>query len=133
GYRPMRDTLFSGLLREVLDAAIAVDGAVAGAIQRLDRDAHCLRFAVARGLPDAFVARYAEIPLDAPTSCAQALRERRCVVIRDVRVDPTASAWKDNARDAGFAAVQSTPLKDGARRDCGVLNTHFDQPHHPAT
>lgn len=129
----MRDTLFSGLLREVLDAAISVDGGIAGAIQRFDPVAQTLPFAVWRGLPDAFIARFNPVPVTAATSCAQAFIERRRVVIRDVRVDPTAAGFADAAIDAGFVAVQSTPLFDGSHQFCGILNTHFPKPHHPAT
>lgn len=129
----MRDSLFSGLLREVLDAAIAVDAAVAGAIQRADLAAGCLRFTVWRGLPDRFIAGFDPVPFDATTSCVQAYAEHRRVVIRDVRVDPSALGWADAALDAGFVAVQSTPLTDGSRTLRGILNTHFDRPHHPAT
>ena len=129
----MRGTQFAGLLREVLDAAIAVDGGVAGAIQRLDERDRCLRFAAWRGLSDKFIQRFDPIPLVADTTCAQAHRERRRVVVRDVRVDPSAAGWAEAALEVGFIAIQSTPLIDGNRRQRGILNTHFDRPHHPAT
>ena len=129
----MRETQFTGLLREVLDAAIAVDGAVAGAIQRFDERDRCLRFVVWRGLTERFISRFDPVPLVANTSCAQAHRERRRVVIRDVRVDPSAAGWVEAALDVGFVAIQSTPLVDGNRRQRGILNTQFDRPHHPAT
>ena len=119
------------LLESVLAAAVSVDGAIGGAVQRAENGGRQLRFIAFQGLSPAFIDRFRVVVTCANTSCAQAFTERRRVVIRDVRVDPTSASWAADAVAAGFVAVQSTPLTDGGRLLRGILSTQFALPHHP--
>jgi GAF domain-containing protein len=75
--------------------------------------------------------RLGQTKLEANTSWAQVLMERRRIVIRDIRGDTAFAPHRRYAHDAGYVAVQSTPLIGNSFRLLGVLTTFFDRPHHP--
>lgn len=120
-------------LRHVAHAAARVDDGIAALVTHMDPAARVNQFSAYWGCSDEFARVAAGIPLDAATSCAQAARERRRVVVRDVRSDPGYAPYLAFAELAGFRGVQSTPLIDRHRKLRGVLSTLFAEPHHPST
>ena len=121
------------LLDHLLTAAIAIDNAVGGSLQANERGSRNLTLVAVQGLGDAFIQHYMDIDRDDASACAQAMLERRRVVIRDVELDPVFARHLDVARQSGFRAVQSTPLIDDEHQLVGMLSTHFREPHHPST
>jgi GAF domain-containing protein len=65
---------------------------------------------------------------DDASACAQALRRGSRVVVADVRTDPSFAPCRNIAEEAGFLAVQSTPLIGASGDVLGVLSTHFREP-----
>jgi PAS domain S-box-containing protein len=58
-----------------------------------------------------------------------ALARRERVVIADVEQEPAYASSLPAAREAGYRAVQSTPLFTLAGQPLGMLSTHFREPH----
>ncbi|MEX0900776.1 MAG: GAF domain-containing protein [Gammaproteobacteria bacterium] len=119
-------------LAHVLDAAVVVDDAIGGSIQLVAANGEKLRAIAVAG------AAFRELPYDDETiaveggaSYAQALVERRRIVIRDVATDDAFAPHREAAAKAGYRSVQSTPLLDSEFHALGVLSTYFEHPHHP--
>lgn len=60
------------LIGGTLDAAILIDGAMAGGLQEILPDGKTLRIVQSRGLPPSFIDAIREIDLWCSTTCAQA-------------------------------------------------------------
>lgn len=118
-------------LRFVAEAAARIDGGIGALISRIEPGG--LRLAAHCGVEQPFVAAALFTPADSQTSCAQAARERRRVVIRDVYSDEAYAPYLELARLGGFVGVQSAPLLDRDRRMLGVLSTLYAGSHHPST
>lgn len=118
-------------LRYVVEAAVHIDDAVGGLIQLLDHDDQVLRLHTWHGFSEAFVEAVETISIADETTCAQAARDRRHVVVRDVHADPAFEPYLLYAELGRFRSVQSTPLIDTRRRVVGVLTTQFSREHHP--
>ncbi len=119
-------------LNYILRAATEVDAAVGGSIQVGAGNGHTLTTIASCGLTPDYFARFATIVADAHTTFGQAWIERRRIVVRDVDTDVEFTPHRLEASDAGFRAVQSTPLVDTEFHTIGILSTYFPEPHHPA-
>lgn len=118
-------------LKYVVEAAVHIDDAVGGFVQLLDHDEQALHLHSWHGFPEAFAEAVDVIALSEETTCAQAARDRRHVVVRDVHADPAFKPYLLYAELGRFRSVQSTPLIDTKRRVVGVLSTQFAREHHP--
>ena len=118
------------LLREVLDAVLALQGSDMGLLALCDLETR-LTLRVHRGLDPAFVEEIERVPFGGE-AWAVAYTERRPVVVEDTEADPMFAPYRDTARRAGFRACQSTPLLTRSGDVIGVLSVHFPQPRRPA-
>jgi PAS domain S-box-containing protein len=118
------------LLEEVLDAAIALQGADFGNIQVLDAETRALVIAAQRGFQADFLEYFARVS-DTAATCGRAMKLRARVIIEDVESDPVFAPHRPIAASAGFRAVQSTPLFSRSGEFLGMLSTHFREPHRP--
>lgn len=119
-------------LDEILRLAMAELGAPKGNIQLLDRRSQALFIAVHHGFEQPFLDYFATVSASDSCACGIALREQKRIIVEDVDGD---AGWKGMlgvARDAGFRAVQSTPLIGRDGRVAGMLSTHFDGVHRPS-
>ncbi len=119
---------FSGLL----DRAMSDLGAGMGNVQLFDRFSQTLFIAAHKGFDLPFLDYFSAVSAGDDCACGVALREKKRIVVEDVEAD---GGWKPMlavAHEAGFRAVQSTPLigRDGSIH--GMLSTHFDSPHRPS-
>jgi PAS domain S-box-containing protein len=130
--RLMADVELPKAMEEILDATIALQGADFGNVQLYDAETSSLRIVAQRGFSDDFVAKFRVVDANDDTACGRALRERSRVVIEDVDKDSAFAPYRAIAAQAGYRAVQSTPMlgRDGILK--GMLSTHFRQPHVPA-
>jgi PAS domain S-box-containing protein len=118
------------LYAELVDAAVELTQANRGTIQSIDRETGELCLLEARGIPEPLRNIAARVPPDAPTSCAEALRQRQRVIVdylADERIAGTPAARAHI--EAGIRVAQSTPLVTRAGRLVGMISTHWDQPH----
>ena len=128
----MNRSEFLGALTQVLDRAIEADGAGFGNIQRVVPGRGVLEIVVQRGFDQAFLQVFKFVSADHDSACGRALRFRKRVVIADINADPWFSAYARTAADAGYRAVQSTPIIRTSEKEdvLGVLSTHFRDSHH---
>jgi PAS domain S-box-containing protein len=116
------------LLDTVLEATIALHGADFGNVQLYDAQTHTLRIAAQRGFGPPFLEHFAQVSAEEGSACGRALSRGAQVIIPDVAQDPAFASDLAAAREAGFRAVQSTPLLTSTGRPLGMLSTHFRQP-----
>lgn len=64
---------------------------------------------------------------------ASAFQERRRVIVEDTETDPGFATHREEARQAGYRAVHSTPLITRSGNAVGVLSIHFPNPSPPST
>ncbi len=126
--RMLRTTTLEPILEETLEATMALLNASFGTLQLYDPDAKVLHLAAQRGFGKAFVDRFGTVREGDPCAGGIALRTGRRVAIEDVEADKRLAPIVATAREAGYRAVQSTPLFDSAGKLLGMLSTHFREP-----
>jgi PAS domain S-box-containing protein len=119
-------------LEEMLAATIELLGADMGNVQILDAASGNLTIAAQKGFEPEFLDFFREVSVEDRSACGQALRARERIVIEDVERDLLFAACLPIARNAGFRAVQSTPLVDRNGKPLGMISTHFRGPHRPS-
>jgi PAS domain S-box-containing protein len=130
GTRLLEISEFQPLLEEVLDAAMALQGADFGNIQLFNPETEALEIVAQRGFQENFLEYFRNVR-GAGAACGRAMRLRQRVIIEDVEADPGFAPHRDIAAASGFRAVQSTPLFNRSGQFLGMLSTHFRQPHVP--
>lgn len=119
-------------LEEILEASIAITAADFGNVQMLSADGEALEIAVQRGFEKEFLDHFRRVPLaHGSSACGQAAEAGARIMIKDVQIDPTFVEHREIAKNAGFRAVQSTPLFSLDGTLLGMLSTHFKKPHLP--
>ena len=123
-------TLRAGL-DEMLAAILELLGADFGNVQLLDLTDRVLRIEAQIGFEQPFLDFFREVTLHDDAACGRALRLGQRVLIEDVDADEAFAPMREIARQAGFRAVQSTPLigRDGLA--LGMMSTHWRRPHLP--
>ncbi len=119
------------VLREVLQAAMAVPETGLGLLSLGDPERPGLRLGVHAGLDQEFL-RHVEAVPPGTGACGTAYAEQRRVVVEDVAVDPIYAPYREAARKAGFRACHSTPLISRRGDTVGVLSLLFVEPHRPS-
>jgi two-component sensor histidine kinase len=121
-------TLAEGL-QEIVRASMRLLGASKGNIQLIDPSSNKLVIAAQVGFEQPFLDFFREVSMADPSACGRALGERVRVAIADVETDEGFAPLRAVAREAGFRAVQSTPLLKSGGSPLGILSTHFAQAH----
>jgi signal transduction histidine kinase/ActR/RegA family two-component response regulator len=119
------------VLRDVLQAAIAVPGADRGLLSLSDAERPGLAPAVHTGFDPSFVDEVRRVPTGGG-ACGTAYAERRQVVVEDVTTDPVFVAHRETAERGGFRSCHSTPLVTRRGEIIGVLSLFFPIPRRPS-
>ena len=130
--RLWRTNSLSAGLEEMLAVTIELLGAEMGNVQIFDEVSGKLRIAAQSGFNAEFLDFFREAAADDDSACGRALRSCSRVIIEDVEQDPLFASCLPIARNAGFRAVQSTPLVDRDGKPLGMISTHFRSPHRPS-
>ena len=113
-----------------LDDLIALVGAVYGNVQLVCEGE--LVIVAQRGFAKHFLTAFRTVRIsDGLTVCARAARAHKQIVLSDVRADADYASLRVIADEAGYRAVQSTPLITSGGVFVGVLSTHFRNVHTP--
>lgn len=118
----------SKVLEAALDATMALHGADFGNVQLYDPTTASLRIAAQRGFSQAFLERFARVDAHEPSACGLALAGRERKIVMDIETDPDYAPCREAAREAGYRAVQSTPMLSATGEPLGMLSTHFRSP-----
>jgi PAS domain S-box-containing protein len=118
-------------LHEMLAATMQLLGAAKGNVQLLDRPRNVLVIAAQRGFAPPFLDFFREVSAEDDSACGRALRAGARIVIEDVEADAGYAPLRAVAREAGYRAVQSTPLLGYDGTPLGMISTHFESPHRP--
>jgi two-component system, chemotaxis family, CheB/CheR fusion protein len=112
----------------VLDTIMDLLGADLGYIQLSDSRDGKLRIAVQRGFEPPFLEHFAEVDASNAAAAGRALATRQQVIIEDIEKEPSFRAGLEWAAQAGFRAIQTTPLVVSDGKVVGMLSTHFRGP-----
>jgi GAF domain-containing protein len=119
------------LLGRILSSSLDLMGAPLGNVQLMNWKSGHLSIAAQRGFREPFLEVFRSVRADDGAACGQALRRRSPVVIEDVLDDAEFAPFREVALEAGFRAVQSTPLVSSNGAFVGMVSTHFDARHRP--
>jgi len=120
-------------LKMVLSCATKIAGADRGNIQLVDLESGNLTIQAFKGFEKPWLEFWdSETKRGSGTYCT-ALRKKKRVVVKDVRVDPmfVGTPALDIQLQAGVLAVVSIPLTTYDGKLTGVMSVHFNQPHEP--
>jgi GAF domain-containing protein len=112
----------------VLDTIMDLLGADLGYIQLYDSRDGKLRIAAQRGFEPPFLEHFAEVDASNAAAAGRALATRQQVIIEDIEKEPSFLAGLEWAAQAGFRAIQTTPLVVSDGKVVGMLSTHFRGP-----
>src|SRR4051812_9025594 len=127
--RLLQTNTFEEAVHTILDDVIALLGAEYGNVQLSIGNE--LVIVAQRGLSVDFLETFRRVKKDDGSACGQALRLGKTVIIRDVEKDPEFSAFRPDAKKAGFRSVQSTPFITQDGNLLGMVSTHFAHVHEP--
>jgi GAF domain-containing protein len=120
------------LLDCVLSRGLEVTGAALGNIQLMDWKSGALTIAAQHGFNEDFLRVFSIVTAADGSVCGRAVRGRCAIIVEDVLRDAAFAPYRAAALDAGFRAVQSTPLISRSGAFIGMLSTHFPAAHRPS-
>jgi GAF domain-containing protein len=120
------------LLNPVLDLAIEVDEAIAGAVQVHVVERQELQIVAHRGFREPFLQHFRVVRANDGSASGQALLDRRRILIADTHADPGYAPHLAAADEAGYRSVVATPLIGTTGSVVGVLTVHFSKPYQPS-
>jgi two-component system CheB/CheR fusion protein len=130
--RLLRCSELPDALEEVLNAAVTMLGADRGNVQLVNPSTGALEIVVQRGFQRPFLDHFRSVSIDGDAVCGQALKTRRRVVVADIASSDVSATFRSTAAEAGYRAVQSTPLVSPDGAVLGMLSTHWREPHRPS-
>jgi two-component system CheB/CheR fusion protein len=127
-HQALRSARLETFLDKALEATIALHGADLGNIQLYDPIHKTLRIVAQRGFEQRFLDFFSEVDAHTGSVCGAAFAAGKRVVVEDIEADPSFLPIREEARAAGYRAVQSTPLLSASGEPLGMLSTHFRKP-----
>jgi hypothetical protein len=123
----------SGVLPELLRAAIEAGAADFANIQLFDPTSYELKIVAQQGFQEEFLRYFAGVR-GSECACGSAMARRSRVVVADVAADSVFGGRRSAAvvLRAQVRSLQSTPLVDPAGNFLGVLSTHYRRPGKPS-
>jgi signal transduction histidine kinase/ActR/RegA family two-component response regulator len=118
------------ILNDILQTAAAIENTDMGLLALCDQEQTHLKIGASLGLAPEALRQLDYIP-PGGGACGTAFFEGRRVMVEDTQTDPLFAPYREVARQAGFRAVHSTPLRTRAGRVIGVLSTHSRRPRRP--
>ncbi len=112
------------VVNAALEEAFAISGQALGNLQLVDWRTGWLDIVAHRGFSADFLNTFARVRSSDDCACGRALLQRRSVIVDDVHRDPRFPGLRAVGQQAGFVAVQSTPLISSGGALLGILSTH---------
>jgi GAF domain-containing protein len=127
--RLLQKRTFEEAIHVILDDVIALHGAEFGNVQLPIGDELVIVAQV--GLSKPFLKAFRRVSKDDGCACGRALRLGASVVVADVEKDIEFAPFVEDARRAGYRAVQTTPFFARSGNLVGLVSTHFAHAHEP--
>lgn len=121
----------SAVLEQMLTATIELQRADFGNVQLFDPNLDGLVIVAQRNFQRPFLEHFALVRAD-ESACGRAAEARCRIVIEDIETEALSPIYRKVAREAGYRAVQSTPLFSHGGELLGMLSTHFRKAHRPS-
>ncbi|MCQ8103762.1 PAS domain S-box protein [Methylomonas sp. SURF-2] len=115
-------------LYEMLMATVNMLQADFGNVQLLTA-AGDLTIVAQHGFTQRLLDGFQHVTPSTPSACELALSQGKRYIIENVERDVAFAPFRANARQAGFCAMQSTPLFSHNGSAIGIISTHFRSPH----
>ncbi len=112
------------VVNAALQEAMAISLQMLGNVQLVDWRTGWLDIVAHRGFSADFLNTFARVRSSDDCACGRALLQRSPVIVDDVDRDPRVPGLRAVGRQAGFVAVQSTPLISSGGALLGILSTH---------
>lgn len=120
----------AGMLEQMLEAAVELQGASAGVLRLYDSDHDDLHTVASVGFSEAYLEAVGRVPVG-QGACGTAVAEQRAVVVADVTRDPLFAPYRRAAELGGYRSAYSLPLQTRGGQLLGTLATYFPGPHTP--
>ncbi|HUE81614.1 MAG TPA: ATP-binding protein [Pyrinomonadaceae bacterium] len=118
------------VLREVLRAALAVQGTDLGLLSLRNREGDGLSVNAQCGFDDEFMKQLEGVAPGA--DFCGSYEQRRQVIVEDIEVDPLPAQYREVAHQAGIRSCHSTPLITHGSNILGVLAVYFRESRRPS-
>jgi PAS domain S-box-containing protein len=115
-------------LQLVLSSVITMQQADMGSVHLYDPLADKFQIATQQGFDQALLDTLSDSEFAENSACGKALSTGSRVIIEDVERDTEYASLLPFAQQAGYRAIQCTPLRNRNGQLLGVLATHFRQP-----
>ncbi len=121
---------FGSLLEEILTATMAILGAEIGMVRLYNEPQAELEIAASVGLPEKYLVDYARVPAGDLAGGLASERETP-VIVDDVEIATTSSAYREELRIGGFRARYTTLLTSQTGKLLGTVASCFRELHRP--
>jgi hypothetical protein len=119
-----------GFLRGLVALPMRIHGTPMGTVQLFDSADGTLHVAAQKGFDREFLRSFWVTGSDGMWASARAARDKRTIMIEDIYAEESYAPYRTAAAEAGYAAVQATPMISSGGKLMGVLSTYFGKPHH---
>jgi serine phosphatase RsbU (regulator of sigma subunit) len=120
----------AGMLGQVLEAAVELQGASAGVLMLYDPDRDDLYTVASVGFSQEYLEAVGRVPVG-QGACGTAVAEQRAVIVADVTREPLFAPFLHAAELGGYRSAYSLPLQTRGGQLLGTLATYFPLPHTP--
>ena len=125
----MIETDFHRVLDEILGQAMKMNRSKFANMQIVNRERNTLEIVNQRGFKREFLEHFSVVSADDGSACGSAMGSKNTVFISDAKTEESFAPHLQVALNAGFRAVQSTPLISSRGSVIRVISTHFNLPH----
>lgn len=122
------DTSLSFFAERIVEEAMNLQEAQFSSLQIFDETREHLIILAQRNFRAPFLHHLAQMRPGDGSACGRSLENDAPAVIEDVNGDPAFEPHLQAAREAGFEAVQATPVRDASGTLIAVLSTYFSGP-----
>jgi PAS domain S-box-containing protein len=128
----LRPTELKSAMELILDSSMEIVGATMGDVQIYDAPNQTTKILAHRGFTQDYIDRLQGVPLDDDSPCGRAMASGTRVIVEEMRDYSQSVRVRAMASEAGYRAMQCTPLVSRNGELLGIVSTQFPQPHRPS-
>ena len=128
----LRPTELKSAMELILDGSMEIVGASMGDVQIYDAPNQTMKILAHRGFAQEYIDRLQRLPLDHDSPCGRAIASGTRIIVEEMRDYSASASVRAMASEAGFRAMQCTPLVSRNGELLGIVSTQFQKPHRPS-